>query len=170
MVFVNSMSDLFHDGVPENFIGRVWEAMAESPQHTFQILTKRPDRMARMTTKLPTLDNVWLGTSVESADYLSRIVDLKQTRAKVRFISFEPLISSVGVPNLRDIDWAIVGGESGPGCRPMELGWVEDIKAACTRYGAAFFFKQWGGKRKKVAGRMLHGRTYDELPVTMGAR
>jgi protein gp37 len=169
MVFVNSMSDLFHDGVPAKFIGRVWAAMAESPQHTYQILTKRPDRMACITAELPTLDNVWLGTSIESADYLSRIDDLRKVSAKIRFISFEPLISSVGIPNLQGIGWAIVGGESGPGCRPMELDWVEEIRSACVEYGTAFFFKQWGGKRKKATGRMLYGRTYDELPLSVAA-
>jgi len=166
MVFVNSMSDLFHDGVPEEFIRRVWEVMAQARQHTFQILTKRPERMAALSHSLPTLPNVWLGTSVESADYLGRIDTLRGVKAHIRFISFEPLLSSVGKPDLRGIGWAIVGGESGPGCRPMEQKWVDDIRLACVKHGTAFFFKQWGGKRKKVTGRTLHDRTYDEMPVT----
>jgi protein gp37 len=165
MVFVNSMSDLFHDAVPPNFVSKVWSAMAGAPQHTFQILTKRPERMLAITKHLPLLQNVWLGTSVESDAYLERINVLRQVPAAIRFISFEPLIASVGVPDLTNIGWAIVGGESGPGCRPMDKDWVEEIRSACKMHGTAFFFKQWGGKRKKAAGRTLHGRTYDELPV-----
>jgi len=166
MVFVNSMSDLFHDGVPDDFISRVWTTMAKARQHTFQILTKRPERMAKLSRVLPLLPNVWLGTSVESAAYLSRIDDLRRTKASVRFISFEPLITDVGRPNLRDVHWAIVGGESGPGARIMEKVWVENIRLASSRDGAAFFFKQWGGVNKKRAGRELHGRTWDDFPVT----
>ncbi len=166
MVFVNSMSDLFHDAVPAEFVTRVWSAMAAAPRHTFQILTKRPERMLEVTAGLPVLPNVWLGTSVESADYLGRIDILRRVRAQIRFISFEPLLSSVGKPDLKGISWAIVGGESGPGCRPMDPVWVEEILAACDRHGTAFFFKQWGGKRKKAAGRTLHDRTYDDMPIT----
>jgi protein gp37 len=164
MVFVNSMSDLFHDGVPDVFISRVWATMARTSRHTYQILTKRPGRMAALTQRLPRLNNVWLGTSVESAEYLSRLVDLRSTNAVVRFVSFEPLLTSVGVPDLAGIDWAIVGGESGPGARPIDASWVNAIHTACRTHGTAFFFKQWGGTRKHKTGRVLHGRTYDEYP------
>ncbi|WP_342722943.1 DUF5131 family protein [Bradyrhizobium sp. B097] len=164
-IFVNSMSDLFHADVPATFVADVWSTMQETPHHTYQILTKRPDRMAEVTTALPVLRNVWLGTSVESADYLDRIVDLRRVRAAVRFISFEPLIGSVAVADLSGIHWAIVGGESGPGARPMKRAWVDEVEAACRRHGTAFFFKQWGGKNKKAAGRELNGTTYDEMPV-----
>ena len=167
MVFVNSMSDLFHDAVPVKFIENVWRAMENAPQHTFQILTKRPERMLEVTKKLQVLPNVWLGTSVESADYLFRIDVLRNVRAQIRFISFEPLISSVGKPDLNGIAWAIVGGESGPACRPMDRRWVEEILAACDAHGTAFFFKQWGGKRKKATGRILNDRTYDAMPAAV---
>ncbi|WP_137045163.1 DUF5131 family protein [Pseudolabrys sp. FHR47] len=164
-IFVNSMSDLFHDKVDENFIRRVWRVMEETPRHTYQILTKRPERMALLSEHLPVLKNVWLGTSVESADYLDRIEQLRATRAVVRFVSFEPLIGSVSGANLRDIHWAIVGGESGPRARPMQEHWVDEIEAQCRESGAAFFFKQWGGKNKKAAGRSYRGTTFDEMPV-----
>jgi protein gp37 len=164
-IFVNSMSDLFHESVPEAFIERVWQVMAETPQHTYQILTKRPERMAAVTAILPMLKNVWLGTSVENADYLDRIDDLRRVRAAVRFVSFEPLIGSVVDSNLRDIHWAIVGGESGPRARPMLELWVDEIEAACRRHQAAFFFKQWGGKNKKATGRRYRGETFDEMPA-----
>jgi protein gp37 len=164
-VFVNSMSDLFHEALPEDAIRKVWDVMAATPWHTFQILTKRPERMQELSAKLPTLPNVWLGTSVENSDYLSRVDLLRKTGAAVRFISFEPLLGSVGVPDLSGIHWAIVGGESGPGARPMDPAWVDDILSACRRHGAAFFFKQWGGPQKKRTGRQLHGRTFDEYPV-----
>lgn len=163
-IFVNSMSDLFHDGVAEAFIRRVWRVMEETPQHTYQILTKRPERMAELTKGLPLLKNVWLGTSVENADYLDRIDDLRRVRAAVRFVSFEPLIGSVAGANLRGIHWAIVGGESGPRARPMLEQWVDEIEAVCRQHQAAFFFKQWGGKNKKAAGRSYRGATFDEMP------
>src|SRR6185437_4879141 len=169
MVFVNSMSDLFHESVPDAFIARVWMAMESAPQHTFQILTKRPERMAILSKILPLLPNVWLGTSVESSNFLSRIDDLKSVRALTRFVSFEPLISDVGRPNLVGIHWAIVGGESGPAARPMELNWVENIRLACDRHKVAFFFKQWGGVNKKRTGRKLHGRTWDDFPTIRSA-
>ncbi|WP_024340956.1 DUF5131 family protein [Bradyrhizobium japonicum] len=164
-IFVNSMSDLFHADVPAAFVAEVWSTMAATPQHTYQILTKRPDNMAEITANLPVLPNVWLGTSVESSDYLARIDDLRRVRSAIRFISFEPLLGSVASADLKNIHWAIVGGESGPGARPMAANWVSEIEAACRRYGTAFFFKQWGGKNKKAAGRMLNGRTYDEMPT-----
>lgn len=163
-IFVNSMSDLFHSDVPPAFVAKVWSTMAATPQHTYQILTKRPGNMAEITAKLPVLPNVWLGTSVENADYLERIDDLRRVRAAVRFISFEPLLGSVAGADLKNIHWAIVGGESGPGARAMDAKWVSEIEAACRRHGTAFFFKQWGGKNKKAAGRILNGRTYDEMP------
>ena len=164
MIFVNSMSDLFQEAVPESFVAEVWNVMAATPQHTFQILTKRSERMALMSTSLPALPNVWLGVSVESADYLDRIDDLRRTRTAIRFVSLEPLLSSLKGINLSKVDWAIVGGESGPGARPLDAVWVREIREACRTYGTAFFFKQWGGKNKKAHGRMLDGRTWDEFP------
>ena len=163
-IFVNSMSDLFHPDVPTEFVRVVWRTMEETPQHTYQILTKRPSRMAEVTSVLPLLKNVWLGTSVESSDYLDRIDDLRHVRSAVRFVSFEPLLGSVADADLTNIHWAIVGGESGPRARPMEQMWVHEVQLACRRFGTAFFFKQWGGKNKKAAGRVLNGRTYDEMP------
>jgi protein gp37 len=165
-IFVNSMSDLFHEAVPTEFIARVWQVMRETPRHTYQILTKRPDRMAEITAKLQTLDNVWLGTSIENVDYLDRLDDLRRVSAAVRFISFEPLIGSVAGADLKDIHWVIVGGESGPRARDMRPEWAEEIEAMCRSSGTAFFFKQWGGKNKKRTGRMLRGRTYDEMPTS----
>lgn len=163
-IFVNSMSDLFHENVPAKFVACVWNVMAETPQHTYQILTKRPDRMAEICNQLPTLKNVWLGTSVENGDYLDRIDQLRLVGAVVRFISFEPLIGSVAGANLKNIHWVIVGGESGPRSRPMREEWVDEIERMCRREGTAFFFKQWGGKNKKATGRSYRGVTYDELP------
>jgi protein gp37 len=167
-IFVNSMSDLFHTDVPAEFVARVWSVMERTPQHTYQILTKRPERMREVlvTLNLPVLSNVWLGTSVEDAAVLSRLDDLRDTPAIVRFVSFEPLIGSVVGADLRDIHWAIVGGESGPHARPMIVDWVDEIRLRCAAAGTAFFFKQWGGKNKKAAGRKLNGRTYDEMPAS----
>ncbi|MCP1757876.1 DUF5131 family protein [Bradyrhizobium elkanii] len=165
-IFVNSMSDLFHEAVPAKFVAEVWAVMGSTPWHTYQILTKRPDRMAQLTRSLPVLRNVWLGTSVENAAYLSRIDELRRVSAAVRFISFEPLLGPMGAPNLRGIDWAIVGGESGPRSRPMLEEWVHEIEAACRRSETAFFFKQWGGVRKDKTGREYRGRTFDEMPGT----
>jgi protein gp37 len=163
-VFVNSMSDLFHRDVPVEFIADVWRVMAETPRHTYQILTKRPDRMMEIVPSLPKLPNVWLGTSVEDDRVLHRIDELRHVPAVIRFISFEPLIGSVAGADLKDIHWAIVGGESGPKARHMEPGWVGEIERMCRRAGTAFFFKQWGGRNKKATGRMLNGQTYDEMP------
>jgi protein gp37 len=165
-IFVNSMSDLFHEDVPADFITDVWGIMRRVPQHTFQILTKRPERMADISQRLPLLRNVWLGASVENAEYLSRLDALRHTNAAVRFVSFEPLLGSVRMGNLIGIQWAIVGGESGPRAREMKADWVEEIRDLCRRYGTAFFFKQWGGQNKKRTGRRLDGRTWDEYPVT----
>jgi len=165
-IFVNSMSDLFHEDVPPDFISRVWSVMQHTPQHTYQILTKRPDRMRLVTIEkhLRTLPNVWLGTSVEDSRVLHRLNELRETAATIRFVSFEPLIGSVAGADMTDIHWAIVGGESGPNSRPMSEAWVEEVHTLCTRAGAAFFFKQWGGRNKKSTGRCYRGRTWDDLP------
>jgi len=165
MIFVNSMSDLFQEAVPEAFVAEVWEVMARTPRHTYQILTKRPERMEELTARLPLLPNVWLGASVENADHLFRIDHLRRTRAAVRFVSLEPLLSSLAGIDLREIDWAIVGGESGPGARPIDPAWVREIRDSCGAQGTAFFFKQWGGKNKKKQGRTLDGKTWDEFPA-----
>ena len=164
LIFVNSMSDLFQDGVPVAFIRRVWATMEATPHHTYQILTKRPERMAALSEDLPLLQNVWLGTSVENADVLKRIDHLRDTRATVRFVSFEPLIGSVADADLTGIHWAIVGGESGPRARPISEDWIDEIYEQCEATGAAFFFKQWGGRNKKAAGRNYRGQTWDALP------
>ena len=166
-IFVNSMSDLFHEDVPVRFIKRVWAVMADTPQHTYQILTKRPARMAEVlsTREFRVLPNVWLGTSVEDRKVVDRIDELRKVPAIIRFVSFEPLIGSVGRVNLSNVHWAIVGGESGPRARAIDPKWVDEIEASCRRHTAAFFFKQWGGWNKKEAGRKYRGRTYDEMPV-----
>ncbi len=165
-IFVNSMSDLFQDGVARDFIARVWSTMEQCPQHTFQILTKRPGNMRALLADraFKVLPNVWLGTSVEDAEAARRIAHLRETPAAVRFISFEPLVADVGRINLHDIHWAIVGGESGPGARLMKEEWVDNIRAQCRTQDVAFFFKQWGGTNKKRAGRLYKGQTWDEYP------
>lgn len=170
-IFVNSMSDLFHEDVPTAFIRSVWATMGQCPQHQFQVLTKRPERMAAMfaLSELPRLAQVWIGTSVENEDVVDRIKHLVGISGMTRFVSFEPLIGPVGSISLKGIHWAIVGGESGPASRPMEIEWVEQIEAACRRAGTAFFFKQWGGRNKKAAGRKLRGQTYDEYPHELSA-
>lgn len=164
LIFVNSMSDLFQDAVPFDFIERVWATMAGTPQHTYQVLTKRPARMAALSRDLPLLPNVWLGTSVENHAVLDRLDNLRATPAAVRFVSFEPLVGSVAGADLTGIHWAIVGGESGPRARPMQEEWVDEIYDACEDARTAFFFKQWGGRNKKAAGRAYRGRHWDELP------
>lgn len=163
-VFVNSMSDLFHSDVPIEFIGEVWRVMAATPRHTYQILTKRPDRMIEIVPAFKKLPNVWLGTSVEDSRVLHRLDELRQVPAAVRFVSFEPLIGSVAGASLKDIHWAIVGGESGPNARPLKTRWVDEIFDRCTDADAAFFFKQWGGKNKKASGRVYRDRLWDDLP------
>jgi protein gp37 len=170
-IFVNSMSDLFHEKVPDDFIKSVWDVMAECPQHHFQVLTKRPDRMAAMfrDERLTVLQNAWLGTSIENADVAERAEHLARINGATRFISFEPLIGRIADIDLREIHWAIVGGESGPRSRPMEAEWVDRLHEICRRDDVAFFFKQWGGQNKKAAGRELHGRTYDEFPLELDA-
>ena len=164
-IFVNSMSDLFHEEVPESFISEVFQVICKSPQHTFQILTKRSKNLRRLSHNLPWPGNVWMGVSVESKDYLSRIDDLRHTPAKIKFISFEPLLGRISNIDLSGIDWVIVGGESGPGARPMSASWVEDIRDQCLAFGIPFFFKQWGGFNKKKAGRLLDNRTWDDMPA-----
>lgn len=166
-VFVNSMSDLFQKGVPGEFILKVWDVMRRADWHVFQVLTKRPESMyeAIVELGLPPLPNVWLGTSVESAAFKGRISALRRIPAAIRFVSFEPLLGSVGEINLAAIQWAIVGGESGPHARPMNSAWVDEIQAQCEQQDVAFFFKQWGGPNKKNAGRRYRGRTWDSLPV-----
>jgi protein gp37 len=165
-IFVNSMSDLFQDRADVKFIRQVWRIMEEAHWHSFQVLTKRPERMLDILSKLdfPKLPNVWLGTSVESVDYLSRIDFLRQVPARIRFVSFEPLLGPIIDPNLADIHWAIIGGESGPRAREMEEWWVEQLYDACARQRVAFFFKQWGGKRKKRSGRVFRDRIWDDYP------
>ena len=166
-IFVNSMSDLFHVDVPQSFVEQVWDVMRSTPQHTYQILTKRPDRLRDTfrSVSFPVLENVWLGTSVEDGAVLSRLDDLRATPAVVRFVSFEPLIGSVAAANLDGIHWAIVGGESGPRARPMATEWVDEIAELCLASRTAFFFKQWGGRNKKAAGRSYRGRVWDDLPA-----
>jgi protein gp37 len=165
-IFVNSMSDLFHEDVPWGFIERVFETMVACPHHTFQILTKRAERLHEMASRLPWPSNVWIGVSVEDRRVLHRIAHLRAVRAAaVRFLSCEPLIGPLERLPLSGIHWVIVGGESGPRARTMKQAWVESIHRQCVAAGVPFFFKQWGGTRKSLTGRMLHGRTFDEMPA-----
>lgn len=168
-IFVNSMSDLFQDGVPIEFVGRVFDVMARAHWHRFQVLTKRAENLEAWAPSLPWPDNVWMGVSVENADYLYRIDHLRKTPAKIKFLSIEPLLGPLGRMNLKGIDWAIVGGESGPKARPMEEAWVIDIKHQCDRAGVPFFFKQWGGVNKKKTGRKLLNKTWDAMPAAAAA-
>ena len=165
VIFVNSMSDLFHKDVPSDFLVKVFDTMRRAHWHTFQLLTKRSDRLVRMAPYLPWPKNVWMGVSVESQEYTNRIHELVKVPAAVRFLSLEPLLGPISKLPLRGIDWVIVGGESGPKARPMEREWVVQIKRRCREMDVPFFFKQWGGVRKKEAGRELFGRTYDEMPI-----
>jgi protein gp37 len=165
MIFVNSMSDLFHEDVPLDFIRRVFAIMEEASWHRFQILTKRSARLAELASLLPWPGNVWMGVTAENADFVWRIDDLRRVPAAVRFLSLEPLLGALPRLDLTSVDWAIVGGESGPGARPMERDWVLDILRQCRQSEVPFFFKQWGGPNKKKAGRMLDGRVYDEMPA-----
>jgi len=164
-VFVNSMSDLFHESVSEHYIGRVFAVMEEASRHTFQVLTKRPERVALMADELPWPSNVWMGTSVEDRTVAERIEILKEVPAKVRFLSIEPLLGPLSTLDLSEIHWIIVGGESGPKARPMESEWVREIRDRALDAQVPFFFKQWGGKNKKANGRTLDGRTWDEMPA-----
>jgi protein gp37 len=173
--FVNSMSDLFHEDVPFDYIDSVFEIIMRAHWHTFQILTKRADRLARYFQTRTVPANAWLGVSVEDRKYgIPRIDDLRTVNANVRFLSIEPLLEDLGEMNLADIHWVIVGGESGPKARPMRQEWVESIQVQCEEQAAAFFFKQWGGwgadgkrRAKKSNGRLINGRTYDEMPATI---
>jgi len=169
VIFVNSMSDLFQEAVPLDFIRGVFSTMEACPQHTFQILTKRSERLRELGSQLPWPSNVWMGVSVEDARVIDRISDLAAVPAQVRFLSCEPLIGPLEDLPLLGIHWVIVGGESGPGARPMHPEWVESIHRQCRFNDVPFFFKQWGGVRKDVTGRMLHGRTYDEMPQAVTA-
>jgi protein gp37 len=164
-IFVNSMSDLFHTDVSDEFIQRVFETMDAAHWHTFQVLTKRSDRLSALARRLPWPRNVWMGVSVESSDYTFRARDLRGVPAAVRFLSVEPLLGPIRRLPLRNLDWVIVGGESGPKARPCHADWVRAIRDRCTEAGVAFFFKQWGGKRKKTTGRVLDGETWDQFPV-----
>ena len=164
VVFVNSMSDLFHKNVPLEYIQRVFKVMNENPQHTFQILTKRAERVLELNDKLNWTHNIWMGVSVENEKVSSRIDYLRQTSARTKFLSCEPLIGPLPKLDLTKIDWVIVGGESGRKARPMEVDWPVSIMDQCAQANVAFFFKQWGGANKKKAGRLLNGRTYNEMP------
>lgn len=171
MIFVNSMSDLFHELVPPRFVCSVFEVMASAQRHTFQILTKRPDRALKLASTLPWPSNVWLGVSIENSKYTSRADTLREIPATVRFISAEPLLGSLfedgrrrAPLSLAGITWLIAGGESGHGYRPVDIEWVRELREACAAQGVAFFFKQWGGRTSKSGGRLLDGQTWDELP------
>jgi protein gp37 len=163
-IFVNSMSDLFHEAIPAEYIRRVFDVMAEADWHTFQILTKRSRRLAALAPDLPWPPNVWQGVSVENQRCTSRVAELQTVPAAVRFLSVEPLLGAIPNLPLDGIHWVIVGGESGGGRRPMEAAWARDIRDQCADAGVAFFFKQWGGRTPKAGGRLLDGRTWDETP------
>ncbi|MCC6443723.1 MAG: phage Gp37/Gp68 family protein [Armatimonadetes bacterium] len=170
MIFVNSMSDLFHEEVPLDFIRRVFDTMNRCPRHIFQVLTKRSRRLSEMAPGLTWSANIWVGVSIEDKNALHRLPDLRQVDARVRFLSCEPLLGPLESLPLEGIDWVIVGGESGPGARPMRAEWVEDILRQCRSAGVPFFFKQWGGPHKKQAGRSLRGQIYNEMPHRIGQR
>src|SRR5271157_679609 len=164
-IFVNSMSDLFHKDVPVEFIQSVFDVMNKAHWHRFQILTKRSERLVELDPILKWASNIWMGVSVENRNYLHRIDDLRRTNADIKFISFEPLLGPIGELDLSGIDWAIVGGESGPGARSIDPLWVTDIRDQFNKNNIPFFFKQWGGVNRKKAGRVLEGRTWEEMPL-----
>ena len=164
-IFVNSMSDLFHENIPFDYIERVFAIMHKATQHTFQILTKRSQRLLALSEQLVWPENVWMGVTVENAEVVNRIDDLRATGANIKFLSCEPLLSSLGKIDLAGIDWLIAGGESGPQARPLKKGWVTELRDQCEESDTAFFFKQWGGTRKKEAGRLLEGRLWNEYPA-----
>lgn len=166
-IFVNSMSDLFHIDVPLDFIQRTFDVMNRAHWHRFQVLTKRSERLAEISRELPWGNNIWMGVSVENKDYLYRIDHLRHTEATVKFLSLEPLLGPLGKFDLKGIDWVIVGGESGPGARFMHPDWVREIRDNCLDQEVPFFFKQWGGVRKKKTGRILDGQTWDAMPVSV---
>jgi protein gp37 len=163
-IFVNSMSDLFHADIPASYIRRVFEVMTAAHWHRFQVLTKRAERLRELDADLPWSPNIWMGVSVEQDRYRNRVDALRATRAQVKFLSLEPLLGPLPDLDLTNIDWVIVGGESGPGARPMDPKWAIDLRDQCGRAGVAFFFKQWGGVRKKQAGRVLEGRLWNDMP------
>ncbi len=165
MIFVNSMSDLFHEEVPDDFVLAVFDVMRRASHHQFQVLTKRAERLVELDPKLEWPDNVWMGVTVETADYFFRIELLRRTGARTRFLCFEPLLGPVIDLDLQGIDWVIAGGESGPRARPMAPEWVIDIRDQCLHARVPFFFKQWGGRNRRKAGRSLEGRTWDEKPA-----
>ena len=169
VIFVNSMSDLFHKDVPTEYIKRVFDVMRRASQHRFQVLTKRSQRLARLSSTLSWQPNIWMGVSVECQEYTFRIDHLRETDAHIKFLSLEPLLGPLTNLNLEGIDWVIVGGESGPGARAMRREWVLDIRDQCKDAGIPFFFKQWGGTNKKKAGRLLDNRTWDEMPLAAAA-
>lgn len=166
VVFVNSMSDLFHARVPLDFVRDVFDVCRDTPHHTYQVLTKRSVRLRRVADTLDWPDNVWMGVSVENAGVLDRVDDLREVPAAVRFLSCEPLLGPLDGIDLTDIDWVIAGGESGPRYRPVELSWARGIRDACRDNDVPFFFKQWGGRTPKASGRELDGRLWDEMPAT----
>lgn len=163
-IFVNSMSDLFHDDVPDQFILRVFDVMQRADWHCFQILTKRSERLMDISPKLPWMSHIWMGVSVEDQEHAFRIDHLSRTEAKVKFLSLEPLLGPISSLSLKTIDWVIAGGESGPRSRPLKESWIVDIRNQCQKTKVPFFFKQWGGINKKKAGRELEGHTWDEMP------
>ena len=165
VVFVNSMSDLFHEAVPVEFILQVFDIMRQASWHTFQVLTKRSQRLADLDKEIRWSGNIWMGVSVENDNYQYRIDDLKKTKAPIKFLSLEPLLGPLPNLDLQEINWVIAGGESGPGARPIKEDWVIDIKERCLAVGVPFFFKQWGGFNKKRNGRLLQGHTWDEMPI-----
>jgi protein gp37 len=167
-IFVNSMSDLFHEKVPTEFIRKVFGVMVTATWHRFQVLTKRSERLAELSATLPWARNIWMGVTVENENVCGRINHLRRTAASVKFLSIEPLLGPLPALDLSGIDWVIVGGESGPGARFMDPSWVIDICDQCSSAGVPFFFKQWGGTDKKKAGRILNGRTWDEMPAIAG--
>lgn len=164
LIFVNSMSDLFHKEVPDNYIKKVFNVMNKAHWHKFQILTKRSFRLREISNKLEWGENIWAGVSVETKQFLHRIEDLRHIRANIKFISFEPLLGPIPSPDLEGINWVIVGGESGPSARPLKESWVIEIKNQCLKKSVPFFFKQWGGINKKITGRHLEGRIWDQMP------
>jgi protein gp37 len=166
-IFVNSMSDLFHKGVPTDYIQQVFDVMNKAHWHRFQVLTKRAERVAELSDVLNWSDNIWMGVSVENKNYVNRIDYLRNTKARIKFLSLEPLLSPLKNLNLENIDWVIVGGESGFRARPIKEDWVIDIKNQCDEAKTAFFFKQWGGKNKKKTGRSLRGQTYNAMPILL---
>jgi hypothetical protein len=170
VVFVNSMSDLFHKEVPTDFIKKVFTVMNSNPQHVFQVLTKRIERLLEISSDLKWTNNIWMGVSVEDTNVVHRVATLSKTAAHIKFLSCEPLLGPLPHLNLEGIHWVIVGGESGTSPRPMKEEWVLEIQRQCDAQGVKFFFKQWGGRNKKAAGRLLNGRTYDDMPVFLGRR